>query len=119
MDKRKTLRDFGLTPAEAKAHNITADADGVIIDGLQRAAIATREKLEKIGRALHGEEWLFKMAKAMDINDRTLRHVMSGRDPFPPGLWPVVAQVWHGHIAEMMAMSQDLGLGQMLKPGGQ
>lgn len=53
----------------------------------------TPKTLERIGQALFGENWLFQLAKALKVNDRTLRHWMSERDPIPAGIWKDLARL--------------------------
>lgn len=47
----------------------------------------TPATLERVGQALFGTTWLNQMAAELQINDRTLRHFMSERDPIPDGVW--------------------------------
>ncbi len=42
------------------------------------------DMLADIGRALHGERWLMRFSRDLEISDDTLSRWMTGRIPLPP-----------------------------------
>ena len=45
------------------------------------------ELLERVGIALWGEQWQAPLARAVGLNDRTVRRYAAGERPVPTGLW--------------------------------
>jgi hypothetical protein len=47
-----------------------------------RPAVLSAAELEQTGRALFGDQWVTQLARALDINLRTMRHLARGTYTF-------------------------------------
>lgn len=46
--------------------------------------------LENAARRMYGEQWQTPLAKALGINDRTVRRWAAGNNKVPKKIWPLV-----------------------------
>ena len=67
------------------------------------------ETLERIGQALFGANWLNQMAAEVQVNDRTMRHWMSKRDPIPASIWRDIERVMRNRAAILLSLADALG----------
>jgi hypothetical protein len=49
-------------------------------------ATMTPELLSECGAALYGGRWQSELARDLNVNDRTVRRWLAGRNPMPPGV---------------------------------
>jgi hypothetical protein len=64
------------------------------------------ELLEMSGRALFGTDWHRGLARALSVNDSSVRNWMHGRNAVPPGIWDDLAALLterQGKITETIA----------------
>ncbi|MEP3245087.1 MAG: transcriptional regulator [Sneathiella sp.] len=52
-----------------------------------------RDILEKAGQALYGPEWQSKLARALDINVRSVRRWVTGDQNISDGVWNDIARL--------------------------
>jgi hypothetical protein len=53
---------------------------------IPRLAVLTPADLEKIGRALYGEQWQTPLSRDLGMSDRSLRYLADGTRPIHPQL---------------------------------
>ncbi|QCE35665.1 hypothetical protein FAI40_10180 [Acetobacteraceae bacterium] len=69
----------------------------------------TPEKLEKIGKALFGEErWKSPLATALGVNSSSIRAIMRGDRDIPQGWTPEIKSYLEGHIKQCQEALDDL-----------
>ena len=62
------------------------------------------ELLNATASALYGAHWQNALARALDINERTVRRWASGEAPVPLGVWNDISEI----IAERVTELRDL-----------
>ena len=65
--------------------------------------------LETAGRALFGSAWQCQMAKALDVNERTVRRWYAGDSTIPDRIWPELRELLGKHAAECVRLCKHLG----------
>ena len=50
----------------------------------------TSDLLQEAGAALYGPRWRLDLAKALDVNERTIRRWAEGQWPVPATVWPEI-----------------------------
>jgi len=64
------------------------------------------DMLETAGRALFGADWHRGLARALQVNDSSVRNWMHSRNAIPDGIWDEVAtllRVRQSEVADVLA----------------
>jgi hypothetical protein len=61
----------------------------------------TPASLAKIGRALYGDRWQSELARALDVEDRTVRYWVSSQRAIPEGVEPTLRVLCLARVAEL------------------
>jgi len=64
--------------------------------------------LHRIGRAIWGERWQRDAAIAFDVNERLIRHWLSGRYPVPQEVWQGLRTMLSDKLADVAESIKDL-----------
>lgn len=51
----------------------------------------TPQDLTRLGELLFGNDWRRRLARALEVDRRTLYRWVDGEHPVPPGVWPDIA----------------------------
>lgn len=65
-------------------------------------------KLETAARALFGEAWQSALARAVRVNDRTVRRWHGGQSPVPVGIWPELKEMLRLKATECRALARSI-----------
>lgn len=66
-----------------------------------------RETLEKAGQSLFGDQWQSDLARALDVNARTVRYwVASGN--IPAGVWNDIEVLCRDRIPTLVSVMTDI-----------
>lgn len=68
--------------------------------------------LRQAGEALYGPHWQTALARALQVNDRTMRRWIAGDSPLPDGLNEELAALCRHHGRGLLDMSMSLSSGQ-------
>jgi hypothetical protein len=60
------------------------------------------ELLETAGRALFGADWHRGLARALSVNDSSVRNWMHGRNAVPPGIWDDLSRLLEDRAREIV-----------------
>lgn len=64
--------------------------------------------LETAGRALFGSAWQCQMAKALDVNERTVRRWYAGDSAIPDGIWAELVPLLRAHALTCRKVARSL-----------
>ncbi len=62
-------------------------------------------QLETIGRALYGVQWQTDLARALDVNERTIRRWYSGANQMPVGAYADLRRLCLARSKELAALA--------------
>lgn len=68
----------------------------------------TPETLRHIGAALYGPSWQAELAKALGVNDRTMRRWLTGETPIPKGIGADLLPICGQRLDELEAVFDQL-----------
>lgn len=68
----------------------------------------TPELLREVGESLYGRLWQSDLARALGVNDRTMRRWASGESSMPPGLAGNLVKACRVRTGEIAAMIDKL-----------
>ena len=64
--------------------------------------------ITRIGLALWGERWLAPMARAVRVDERTVRSWARGRREVPPGVWRELMGLLEAHAGNCRALAAEI-----------
>jgi hypothetical protein len=66
------------------------------------------EILNLTATALYGALWQNALARALDINQRTVRRWAAGEAPVPPGVWQDISEIMAERVIELRDLRKTL-----------
>jgi DNA-binding transcriptional regulator YdaS (Cro superfamily) len=66
------------------------------------------EMLNATASALYGAHWQNALARALDINERTVRRWASGEAPVPAGVWLDISEIIGERIIELHGLRKTM-----------
>lgn len=64
--------------------------------------------LERVGQALYGPQWQSALARALGVNDRTMRRWVAGDSTVPPGIREDLKGLVETRLAELDELLNSL-----------
>jgi hypothetical protein len=68
----------------------------------------TPDLLRRVGQALYGQDWKTALARALDVNERSVRRWDDGASPIPGGVRGELLQLVGKRGGELIELQRDL-----------
>ncbi|MDP2618606.1 MAG: hypothetical protein Q8P46_00275 [Hyphomicrobiales bacterium] len=73
-----------------------------------KQAVITAEELERVGRGLFGDQWQSPLARALDMNERSVRYMLSGERGIHAGIVSDLLAIVEAREAELHEIAKVL-----------